>query len=70
VRYLLSRLDLLEESTLGDLSNLEGSLGRNSVFTVKDVQIKVEVSTKSLSLVTSLCRCFTGLFVSLPGAYG
>jgi autophagy-related protein 2 len=44
VRYLLHRLDLLEERTLGDLSNLEGSLGKNSVFTVKDVGIKVEVS--------------------------
>ena len=48
VRYLLHRLDLLEERTLGDLSNLEGSLGKNSVFTVKDVGIKVEVSFRWL----------------------
>jgi autophagy-related protein 2 len=49
VRHLLHRLDLLEERTLGDLSNLEGSIGKNSVFTVKDVGIKVEVRTKTLS---------------------
>ncbi|KAF8254138.1 hypothetical protein K440DRAFT_157128 [Wilcoxina mikolae CBS 423.85] len=42
VRYLLHRLDLLEERTLGDLDNLGGSLGKNSVFTVKDVGLKVE----------------------------
>ena len=43
IRYLLLRIDLLEERTLGDLSNLGGSVGRNSVFTLKDVGIKVEV---------------------------
>ncbi|KAI5781931.1 hypothetical protein EDC01DRAFT_234845 [Geopyxis carbonaria] len=42
VRYLLHRLDLLEERTLGDLSNLEGSIGTKSVFTVKDVGLKPE----------------------------
>jgi len=43
VRYILGRFDFLEERTLGDLSNLEGSLGRNSVLTLKDVGIKVDV---------------------------
>ncbi|CUS15117.1 unnamed protein product [Tuber aestivum] len=40
VRYILGRFDFLEERTLGDLSNFEGSLGRNSVLTLKDVGIK------------------------------
>lgn len=43
VRYVLNHFDLLEERTLGDLSNLEGSVGRNSVLTLKDVGIKVDV---------------------------
>ncbi|KAG0643496.1 hypothetical protein HOY80DRAFT_1032960 [Tuber brumale] len=42
VRYILGRFDFLEERTLGDLSNFEGSLGRNSVLTLKDVGIKVD----------------------------
>ncbi|KAI5859035.1 hypothetical protein BZA05DRAFT_346478 [Tricharina praecox] len=42
VRYIIHRLDLVEERTLGDLENIGGSFGRDSVFTVRDVGIKVE----------------------------
>jgi len=47
VRYIIHRLDLVEERTLGDLENIGGSFGMDSVFTVRDVGIKVEVSTNA-----------------------
>lgn len=48
VRYIIHRLDLVEERTLGDLENIGGSFGRDSVFTVRDVGIKVEVRHRTL----------------------
>ncbi|KAL7272504.1 autophagy-related protein 2 [Rhizina undulata] len=49
-RWMLQKFDLLEERTLSDLSNLEGSLGRNSVATLKDVHLKVDTIKRWLKL--------------------
>lgn len=42
VRYVLSRLDMLEEETL-DLNNLDLALGRTSTLEFRDVGIIVKV---------------------------
>lgn len=48
-RYVLNHLDFLEEATLADLSNLEGSIGYSNLgSTLKNVNIKVDVRLNNL----------------------